>query len=98
MLINGKLILRIIEEKDLEIIRNWRISKDIRDSFEDKTIISKLQQQKWYEKISLDNSQYFFIAENNNESFGVLNIQNINFKHRTATVGWYFIKEKMFLL
>ena len=94
MLINGKLILRIIEEKDLEIIRNWRISKDIRDSFEDKTIISKLQQQKWYEKISLDNSQYFFIAENNNESFGVLNIQNIKFKHRTATVGWYFIKEK----
>ena len=95
MLCGKTVILRVVEEQDIEMIRQWRTSTEIRKNFGDTLPYSAIQQRKWFEKISVDNSQFFFIAEFNNRAFGVLNIQNIDMKNGIATIGWYFIDREV---
>lgn len=94
MLIGTTCRLRAVTEQDLERLRLWRTSNDIRPYFTDKWLYSPIEQKSWFESMSADSRQRFLIAEDSaGAAYGIVNVQSINYQHGTATVGWYFVRE-----
>ena len=93
MLKGKRVTLRLMERRDLELLRRWRNSPEVFQFFEAKEQISEFQQEKWFEKISLDRSSYYFVIEDQGEPVGVTNIKNIHPVHRTASWGIYLAPE-----
>jgi hypothetical protein len=86
--------LRNVTEHDLEMLRIWRTSNEIRPYFTDKWLYSPIEQKRWFESMSADSKQRFLIAEDSaGAAYGIVNVQSINYQHGTATVGWYFVRE-----
>jgi len=69
--------LRRVGFNDLELLRGWRNSDYVNKRMVFTEFITKEMQEKWFESINND-FNYYFIAEFNNESVGVINIKNIN--------------------
>ena len=93
MLRGKRLTLRLIERRDLELLRQWRNSPEVFQFFEAKELISEVEQERWFEKVSLHKSSYYFIIETKDGPVGTCNIKNINWVHRTATSGMYFVSD-----
>ena len=72
-----------IKEEDLELIRNWRNSKEVSQYMYTSDEISAEQQKKWFEKIQSDSSQKYWLIEYGGQKLGLVSIYNIkqNFKH-----------------
>lgn len=93
MLIGHSIQLKRAERIDLPTMRRWRTSVEIYQFFSGKDQFSELQQEKWYEKISIGNTdQYFMIQTIQGEDLGVCNISHIDYINRNATWGIYFPK------
>ena len=90
MLEGKNLRLRLLERRDVELIRTWRNSAEVFQFFSAKEQISEVEQEKWFEKTSLDKSSYYFIIEAEKGAIGTCNIKNIHWVHRTANWGIYF--------
>ena len=91
MLSGRNVHLRVVERRDLEIIRAWRNSPDVSRFFAEKEQISEIQQEEWFKKLSVDKSAYYFVIEHDDQPIGVCNLKSINWVHRTATLGMYFV-------
>lgn len=90
-LVGKKVILRVVEEADLELLRESLNDPDI----ESKTVgwnlpISKKDQIEWFqkEKNSLKSIRYIIISKSNNMAVGMLGLHNIDWKNGTvAAIG-----------
>ena len=90
MLEGKNLRLRLLQRRDVELVRSWRNSAEVFQFFSAKEQISELEQEKWFEKTSLDKSSYYFIIETEKGAIGTCNLKNIRWVHRTANWGIYF--------
>jgi len=75
-----------LQLEDIELVRNWRNSKTVRDNMEFREYITPEMQKKWFHSINNINN-LFFIIEYNNEKIGLLNDKNIDWEKRTSESG-----------
>jgi RimJ/RimL family protein N-acetyltransferase len=78
---------RVIEEKDLEWARILHNSPEVLYMLTDTSFVNEKQQQKWFEKISLDNSSRRLIIEFNNERIGIARLDDIDYINNSICVG-----------
>lgn len=95
---------RQIEREDLPLLRDWR--NQILKSTREYRLLNMLNQEKWFEKISLErNNDMFLIMDK--EPIGVCGLTYINWKDRHAEISYYlergeikevydFLKKKAF--
>ena len=89
MIIGEKVILREIEEEDLNLIVKWRNNPEIIRGFFSYLPLSKVKQRKWYEKYLNDDTQQTFIIELKKEKtpIGTVGLTNIDYKNQKAELG-----------
>jgi RimJ/RimL family protein N-acetyltransferase len=94
MIIKGKNVsLKLVQQEDIELIRNWRNSKDVSQHFIPRGYISRAQQKKWFEKISTSGKDYYFLIVVDNEPIGLIFTKNIDWDLREAETGIFIAKK-----
>jgi UDP-4-amino-4,6-dideoxy-N-acetyl-beta-L-altrosamine N-acetyltransferase len=73
---NYGIILHRLDESRLELMRNWRNSDYVSNRMIYTKYITEEEQKNWFEKINND-SNYYFVAEFNNEPVGVIHVKDI---------------------
>lgn len=88
-ILGNKVLLRAIEESDLELLREMVNDPDIERLTGGKNFpISKLQQKKWYESIQSNHSNLYLAIENeDNKVIGLVSVTGIDWKNRSASYG-----------
>lgn len=82
------IVFKPLSEENLEMIRIWRNSDDVRLFMQYQKIITEQQQKEWFQK--LDQSiNYYFITYQNEVPFGVYNIKDIDFTKGMGETGSY---------
>lgn len=91
------LAMSLLEKKDLELLRQHRNGFDTWSNLTDSSIISAVQQENWYQKVSNDPSKGYFIAYHwvqnleycmgAREDIGLIRIDEIDHINRSARVG-----------
>lgn len=72
------ILLRTVSEDDLEMIRNWRNSDEVSKYMYTSDIISKDQQESWFERIKNDRSTKYWIIEYKGKDLGLASLTGIN--------------------
>jgi UDP-4-amino-4,6-dideoxy-N-acetyl-beta-L-altrosamine N-acetyltransferase len=95
--------LRVINETDLEKIRQHRNEFDTWKNLTDGSLISKDQQDSWFRKLSHDSSRSYFIAGHEvldpdfpvaySEDLGLIRVQDIEMTNKSCAVGLDVFKE-----
>ncbi len=95
-MVTGKFInLALLTENDIEEVREWRNSKEVAEHMLSRIIISKEQQQNWYQKIKDDDSGiYWIILSKQGEKLGLASLTKINTNAKEAEPGLYIASEK----
>jgi len=90
------LIMKEIEEKDLDLLMRWRNSPEVSDFlFTDKAYTIE-GQKNWFNKMKNNKENIYFVVEDlNGKKFGEARINNIDLKNKKCEIGAY-IGEKTF--
>ena len=70
--------LNTLTESDIELVRNWRNSKDVAKYMYTENEISREQQKKWFTSIQNRNDCKYWIIEYNNSKLGLANLLGID--------------------
>jgi UDP-4-amino-4,6-dideoxy-N-acetyl-beta-L-altrosamine N-acetyltransferase len=89
MIIGERIILREIEEDDLNSIVKWRNDPDILRWLFSYSPLNKTKQIRWYEKYLDDYTQQTFIIEVKEEKIpiGTVGLTSIDYKNQIAELG-----------
>lgn len=77
-----------LSETNLEMVRIWRNSDDVRLFMQYQEIITPEQQQTWFQQLDKA-SNYYFVSYQNEVPFGVYNIKDVNFNLGFGEPGAY---------
>ncbi|MGE5235856.1 MAG: GNAT family N-acetyltransferase [Acidobacteriota bacterium] len=91
-----RILLRLLEERDLDLIRGWRNRDDTRVWFFDPAVISPEQHRAWYDGYLTRDDDFVFIIERRNpqrEPIGQASIYHIDPRLRRAELGRVIIGE-----
>ena len=90
-IIQGKTVdLKIIDESDIEQLREWRNSNYVSDFMISRTFISKDQQEQWYNTIKNDPSGiYWVIFSKEGVKLGLASLTKIDRINNEAEPGLY---------
>lgn len=91
---NGILIERL-QEKDIEMVRQWRNSKFVRQHMNFQEHITPEMQQRWFQSINNFNN-FYFILRFKDLKVGLGDIKNVDWDDRSGEAG-VFIAEKTHL-
>lgn len=69
---------RNVEEKDLEMIRNWRNSQDVRRFMYTEDFITEEQQIRWFNKISREEQSRYWVISYKEKPLGLVSITEIS--------------------
>lgn len=75
---NKTVLLVDIQKKDLELIREWRNSKEVSKYMYSDSEISMEDQEKWFTSIHTSESSKYWIIEHDNKQLGVASLNMIN--------------------
>jgi RimJ/RimL family protein N-acetyltransferase len=75
-----------LSEVNLEMVRIWRNSDDVRLFMQYQEIITPEQQKVWFKKINNVNN-YYFVVYDGNEPFGLFNIKDIDYISKIGETG-----------
>jgi UDP-4-amino-4,6-dideoxy-N-acetyl-beta-L-altrosamine N-acetyltransferase len=78
-----------VKFEDIELIRNWRNSKEVSQFMYTDCIISIEQQINWFYKISNSVNSKYWIIKFDNTKIGVVNITNIDFSEGSCSWAFY---------
>lgn len=82
--------LKKMDENDIELVRQWRNSRDVSVHMISQSIISEEQQIRWFESVKDSASQlYFVIQSKTGDKLGVVNFSKIDPVNGTAEPGLY---------
>ncbi len=84
-----------LEEEHLEIVRNWRNSKEVSQYMYTDTFITEDAQKKWFKKISISEDYKYWIISYDDKLLGVVNLYDIDkkIKEHSGHFLWrYFSK------
>ena len=77
-----------LSEDNLEMVRIWRNSDDVRLFMQYQEIITPEQHQVWFQQLD-KTTNYYFITYHNEMPFGVYNIKDVDFNIGTGESGAY---------
>ena len=87
-----------IDASDLDMLRLWRNDPKISQHMLSQDIISKEQQERWFEKVSQDSSQRHFIIWYKDKPIGAANLKALDGKSLESTSaiepGLYIYEDK----
>lgn len=78
-----------LHESHLEMVREWRLSKEVSQYMYTNPKISRDQQRSWFEAISLDESKEFYIIRFQEKDLGLASITNINREFKKCQWAFY---------
>lgn len=83
--------LREINEEDLEVIMNWRMSPEVTKYMYTDPVLTMGSQKKWFQKINenKDKEKYWIIQLENGIDVGLISVNNIDFINKTANWAYY---------
>ena len=84
-----------IQEKDIELVRNWRNQSDIANYMEYRNFITPEAQKIWFQSIDNKNN-YYFIIEYEGKQVGLINAKNFN-SDLGFGEGGIFISDKEYI-
>lgn len=80
---------RAIEEEDLEFIRDLRNEDNLRKSCREYRSLNMINQRKWLERISLDDTNIMFMVIADGKPVGVCGLTHINWKDRHTEISHF---------
>lgn len=72
------IVLNRLTEKDIELVRTWRNSKEVATYMYTENEISEEQQKNWFKKVDKDNSCIYWIIEYDGKKLGLASVTDIN--------------------
>jgi RimJ/RimL family protein N-acetyltransferase len=90
---NGIMIERL-QEKDIELVREWRNSDYIRNFMNFREYITPEMQKKWFESINNFNN-FYFIIHYKGKKVGLGNIKNVNWEERSGEAGVFVVDKNL---
>jgi UDP-4-amino-4,6-dideoxy-N-acetyl-beta-L-altrosamine N-acetyltransferase len=81
-----------LSEDNLEMVRIWRNSDDVRLFMQYQEIITTDQQQTWFQKLD-KSTNFYYVAYQNEIPFGVYNIKDVDFNIGIGEPG-VFLKSR----
>lgn len=78
-----------IQEKDLELLRKWRMSEYITRYMLTDPNITVESQKKWYEQIIKRQDAYYWMIQYNDKRIGYMSLTNIDAKKKQCEAGHY---------
>jgi len=82
------IVLKPLAKEDLEMVRSWRNSDEVSKYMYTDVKITAEQQEKWFEKVSGDNSVRYWIISYDNRPLGLVSLTEIN--HNLSSCFWAF--------
>lgn len=90
MIPGDKIILRALEDHDLELLRGWRNNPELARYACSSTPLSQIEQRTWYEGYAKNPKYRILIVEDEaKDPIGYAIIKNIDHLHRNAEIGMY---------
>ncbi len=83
-----------LQKEDIELVRKWRNSPEIRQAMVYRDYIRSDDQLKWYDNLR-PNKDYYFLVKYGDRKIGLANIKNVSKEHKSGEVG-IFIGNKEF--
>lgn len=84
------MVLRKLEEDDLNIMLIWRNAPEVRQQMYSKHIISEVEHQSWYETMKLDPKSIWYIHEDQHgKPDGVVYFTNYSKDNQSSYWGFY---------
>ena len=86
---NSAIYFEKLSHSKIELLRNWRNQDFVLAQMEYQELISKEEQENWFESIKNDSSFEYYIFSVEKEAIGLVHLAEINAETRTATVGLF---------
>ncbi len=88
MLQGEKVLLRPLEERDLDLVACWRNDPNNRRFFFTTSVIYPAGQKKWYEHLITDPNRFIFMIENKaGKPVGIVGLDKIDRRNQEAEAG-----------
>lgn len=89
MISDAKISFRKVKPTDLKIIRDWRNSSGTREFNTQFTLLNMVNQKKWYESISKNESdrEMFMIVDKDRDAIGICGLINIKKEEKSAEIA-----------
>ena len=78
-----------LTEEDIELVREWRNSPEVSQYMYTEDTITKEQQEKWFKKVSQDETSKYWIIKYENQKLGVANLSEIDRRNNKCFWGFY---------
>lgn len=78
-----------LDEGDLEKVLEWRTSEHVTRYMYSDIDKDPDHQKKWYEAITKDDTQYYWVIEVKGTAVGLISINHLDRNNRKATFGYY---------
>jgi UDP-4-amino-4,6-dideoxy-N-acetyl-beta-L-altrosamine N-acetyltransferase len=82
-----------VDEKLIELVRNWRNTKHVNQYMYTNHNISKEEHKKWIEKLRKKDSGIAWIIRYNGKSVGLAQLSNIDYENKITEWGYYIAEE-----
>lgn len=83
------IILSKLTEKDIELVREWRNSKEVAAYMYTENVITEEQQKNWFKKIDQDSTCLYWIIEYDGKKLGLASVTNINMTLNSCYWAFY---------
>lgn len=85
---NDVRLVKLVED-DLEMVRHWRNSKEVSQYMYTENIITALDQQNWFNKISQTTNSNYWIIEYGGKKIGLVSVTGIDTALRSCYWAFY---------
>lgn len=93
---NYGVTLRKLTHDKIQLVRRWRNDPKISQYMEYRGHITSEMQEKWFEKINKDDTNFFFLIVVGDKEIGLINIKDVEWGKKTGETG-IFIWDDDFL-
>lgn len=84
---NYGITLTQLTHDKIEMVRRWRNDPKIQQYMEYREEITPEMQEKWFKKISSDNTNLYFVLSVDGKDIGLMNIKDIDYDKKTGETG-----------
>lgn len=81
--------LNPLEEKDIELVREWRNSPEVSQYMYTEELISEKQQANWFKKIDKEENSKYWIITYEDKKIGVASLTDIDRRNSKCFWGFY---------
>ncbi len=85
--------LKRITPDDIELVRQWRNSEEIRQYMHFRDYITKEMQLDWFRSIN-NIYNFYYIIQYKGDNIGLFNEKNVDWKNRTSETGLFIADER----